>query len=42
MRIYLDICSTCDDQLLAKAKMQSGLLRMRVTNPVDIVLEVLP
>ena len=36
-----EVFVTCDDQLLAKAKSQVGLLRMRVTNPVDLVLEVL-
>ena len=37
-----DVFATCDDQLLSKAKSQVGRLRVRVANPVDLVLEVLP
>ena len=37
-----DVFATCDDQLLSKAKSQVKGLRVRVANPVDLILEVLP
>jgi hypothetical protein len=37
-----DVFATCDDALMARAKSQLGALRVRVANPVDLVLEVLP